>query len=155
MELIHDWFGDRKVRRRLREFLQENDPYDLALAGSEFQPLAALSFCSLYVSGCVDQKEEATADAPRYSYRLRAEVDLQLLGPVDRIVAERMPTFRHAYQVIPEAAEELRRSVDTLTVRPLFDPGESGPAARKAISELFDRLMSAALEINAPVGCGV
>ena len=113
MDLIHDWYDDRRFRGRLTDALGEIDPYGLVLDRGDFQPLAALSFCSLVAAGCVEVQEKS-AEGPRCSYRLRGNVDLLVLNPVDRIVAERMQTFRHVYEIIPEAADALRAAAGAL-----------------------------------------
>ena len=154
MDLIHTWYSDRRLRRRLMDALRESDPYGVVLDWGDFQQLAALSFCNLVVAGCVEAQEHS-AEGPAFSYLLRGNVDLQMLSPVDRIVAQRMKTARHAYQVIPEAAEALREASGALSgLRPLFPFTDGKPAGRQQVAEQFDRIMTRALQINT-VGCGV
>jgi hypothetical protein len=159
MELMHDWFDNPEFRRTLRNALLESDPYGVVLDHDQFQPLAMLSFCSLFVSGCVEVRRQSASGEPQYAYRLRHLVDLALLNPVDRMVALRMRTYRPVYEIVPEAADALRRASGELsTRRPLFLGEESGPAMRRRISEQFEQIMTTALRFNKPVepaGCGV
>lgn len=161
MELINDWFGKPEFRRTLMNALLESDPYGVVLDQDQFQPLAMLSFCCLFVYGCVELREQSVAGEPRRTYRLRHNVDLALLNPVDRIVAEQMHTYRHIYQIIPEAADSIAMSTSSAALsiqRPLFVVKESGPAMRRRISEQFDQIMNDALRFNKPTepaGCGV
>lgn len=161
MEPMNSWFAKPEFRRMIMNALLENDPYGAALDLGQFQALAVLSFCCLFVSGCVEMREQAAAGEPRRIYRLRHDVDISVLNPVDRVVAEQMQDYRQVYEIVPGAANliSMRTASAELSAKHrVFVVKDSGPAMRRKISEQFDQIMNDALRLNKPAeptGCGV
>ena len=69
--------------------------------------MVARAFCELFVAGCLEVESEEVGGRVRRRYRAREDLDLELLGRVERIVVRCLDAFRGFDELLELSAREL------------------------------------------------
>jgi hypothetical protein len=97
----------RNERKRLKEVFVNPDPSGAALRAGGKQLLISLSFAELFSARCLDVRANEKPGQPVREYRLRHDVDVSLLAPMERILAGILREYRSYPEMLIEAERRL------------------------------------------------
>jgi hypothetical protein len=94
----------------------------------------ARAFCELFVAGCLEVRREEQGGEARRLYRAADDLDLALLGSVERVVARCLRSFRSFEELLGLAETEL--AIPAPAVRDAQLLAEAGEVIDEALEYL-------------------
>ena len=132
----------------IAHILSGNTPYNPAAQSSEEESLIALAFCELFVANCLDVCENPKAGKPKYTYKLKGNVDISLLNDVEQCVAKYLKTYQDYRSLLSFASKELKDDKGVLEIS--GRDGLSGKRENYKLTGGYQKIISDALLYNPP-----
>jgi len=158
---LHEWWKEWQERRKLARLLSSQEPYRAAFQQGGPEMVLTLAFCELFIANCLEVRYAKVTAEPQREYRIRDDVDIDLLHPVERMVAKRLSTYC-SYGSLQSSASGEFSWVGVLSCSGDFSHGEgasfgSDKGHREAarVAECYQKIIADALALNPPLGCGV